>query len=326
MTVSTPGGTSTTQGARRPVPHTDLEVFPVTLGGNVFGWTADEEASFAVLDAYVAGGGNFIDTADVYSAWVPGHSGGESESVLGRWMAARGNRDDLVIATKVGSHAAVPGLSRSSIRTGVQASLQRLGTDRIDLYYAHRDDPDTPQEETVAAFGELVAEGAVRYVAASNYTPERLTSALRIADGLGVARFVALQPLYNLVNRDAYEGELASAVAAEGLGCVPYAALAGGFLTGKYRDGGAAVDSPRAANATKRLDDRGRAVLAALDEVSEQTGTSPTVVSLAWLAAQPTVVAPIASASRVEQVPDLLAGATLALTADQLALLDTASR
>ncbi len=308
------------------IGRSDLELsLPLSLGGNVFGWTSDEQASFAVLDAFAAAGGTLVDTADAYSAWVDGNSGGESETVLGRWMASRGNRDDVLVATKVGKHPQLEGLSRATIRAGVHASLQRLQTDRIDLYYAHADDPGTPLEETVAAFGELVAEGTVRAVAASNYSAHRLAEALRIADETGVARFEALQPHYNLVHRDEYEGDLAAVVAENELSCLPYSSLASGFLTGKYRDGSAAVDSPRASGAGRYLDDRGRRVLAALDAVAAAHGVSVTTVSLAWLAAQPTVVAPIASARSAEQLVDLVAVGGLTLTDAELRSLGDAA-
>jgi aryl-alcohol dehydrogenase-like predicted oxidoreductase len=315
----------TSTALQRTIPGTDLSVFPLSLGGNVFGWTSDEQASRRVLDAFVDGGGDFVDTADGYSHWVPGNSGGDSETIIGNWLAARGRRDDLVIATKVGSWSEAKGLSRETIRRGVEGSLRRLRTDHIDLYYAHRDDPDTPQEETVAAFAELIAEGKVRAVAASNFTADRLSASLRIAGELGVPGYVALQPHYNLVERGDFEGELRDVVAAAGLATIPYYALASGFLTGKYRGGATDSDSPRASGAAAYLDDRGRRVLAALDDVAALTGASVTTVSLAWLAAQPTVLAPIASASKVEQVPDLLASASLSLTSEQLAALDAAS-
>lgn len=304
---------------------TDLDVLPLNLGGNVFGWTADVDASRAVLDAFVGAGGSFVDTADVYSQWVDGNAGGESETVIGDWMAARGNRDRVVVATKVGQLAPHQGNSRASVQGGIEDSLRRLRTDYVDLYYAHRDDPDTPLEETVAAFGEVVAQGKARYVAASNFTAERLAEALRIADELGVARFVALQPHYNLVHRAEYEGPLQELAVREGIGVLPYSSLASGFLTGKYRDGGAAVDSPRAGGAARYLDDRGRRVLAALDEVAAAHGTSVTAVSLAWLRSQPGVVAPIASARTPEQLDDLLAGARLDLTGDEVTALTTAA-
>ncbi|MBW0256038.1 aldo/keto reductase [Cellulomonas sp. PS-H5] len=304
---------------------TDLDVLPLNLGGNVFGWTADEQASFAVLDAFAEAGGSFVDTADVYSEWGDGHEGGESEATIGRWMAARGNRADVVVATKVGKLSTRRGTSRAAVRAAIDDSLKRLGTDYVDLYYAHEDDQDTPLEETVAALGEVVADGKARYVAASNFSPERLAEALRIADDLGVARFVALQPHYNLVHRGAYEGPLQELAVREGLGVLPYSSLASGFLTGKYRDGSPAVDSPRAGSAGRYLDDRGRRVLAALDAVAAAHGTSVTAVSLAWLRVQPGVVAPIASARSVEQLPDLLAGATLELADDEVTALSDAS-
>ncbi|MGX6449624.1 aldo/keto reductase, partial [Patulibacter sp. S7RM1-6] len=247
---------------------TDLDVFPLNLGGNVFGWTADEETSFAVLDAYVDGGGNFVDTADGYSHWVAGHSGGESEAIIGRWLRRRGRRDDVVIATKVSTKPDRKGLARENVLAAADESLERLGTDHIDLYYAHYDDADTPLEETLGAFDELVRAGKVRYVAASNYSAERLTEALTVQEREGLAPWVALQPHYNLVERTGYEdGGLRDVAERAGLAVLPYYALASGFLTGKYRDADAAGDSPRAPGATAYLDDRGRRVLAALDEV-----------------------------------------------------------
>jgi aryl-alcohol dehydrogenase-like predicted oxidoreductase len=304
---------------------TSLDVFPLSLGGNVFGWTADEVQSRAVLDAYVAAGGNFIDTADSYSAWVPGNVGGESESIIGNWLAARGRRDDIVLATKVSRHSDARGLSRASIRRGVEASLRRLQTDHIDLYYAHYDDPDTPLAESVAALGELVTEGKVRYVAASNHSAARIEESLKIADQLGVARYTAVQPHYNLVHRGDVEGELADLAARENLGLIPYYALASGFLTGKYRDADDAGSSPRSGAALAYLDDRGRRVLAALDQVAAAHSASVTTVSLAWLASRPNVVAPLASARTVEQLPDLIASAALHLTDDELDALTAAS-
>ena len=300
----------------------ELEIFPLSLGGNVFGWTADEASSFSILDAFVAGGGNFIDTADVYSAWVPGHHGGESETIIGNWVRQRGNRDRVIIATKVASHAEAPGASRASIEKGIEASLRRLQTDYIDLYYIHRDDPETPLEETISALNDLVVAGKVRAIAASNFKADRLAEALRISDETGAARFVALQPHYNLVYRQEFEGDLAAVVEAVGLSTIPYSSLASGFLTGKYRDDDTGRDtSPRAGGARKYLDDRGRAVLAALDEIARNHDVEVGTVALAWLRQQPTVVAPIASASTVEQVPGLLASATLGLTAEELACL-----
>jgi aryl-alcohol dehydrogenase-like predicted oxidoreductase len=299
---------------------TDLDVYRLCLGGNVFGWTADEDQSFAVLDAYAAAGGNFIDTADVYSAWVPGNSGGESETIIGRWLAARNNRDSMVIATKVGHGR---DLRRQAILEGAERSLERLQTDRIDLYYAHNDDPDTPFEESLGAFGELIREGKVRYVGASNLTAERLGEALEVAEREGLPAFVALQNEYNLVNRE-YERGPRPVVARSGLAMVPYYGLAAGFLTGKYRPDGSAVDSPRAAGAVARLDEHGLAVLAALDEVAGAHQTTQAAVALAWLLAQPTVVAPIASARTVAQLDELLAFPSLELSASELETLSRA--
>jgi aryl-alcohol dehydrogenase-like predicted oxidoreductase len=305
--------------------RTDLDVYPLCLGGNVFGWTADEEASFAILDRYAAAGGNFVDTADSYSAWVPGHVGGESETIIGRWMAARGNRDQMVVATKVGRLKGMADLHAETIRKGCEDSLRRLQTDRIDLFYAHADDnPEIPLEETMAAFDELVHAGKVRYVAASNYEVGRLQEALEVSRRDGLAEYVALQPQYNLVERD-YEDGLRDLCADEGLACVPYFSLAMGFLTGKYRPG-TEVDSPRAGGASKYLDERGQRVLDALDEVAAAHGTSDAAVAIAWLREQPTVAAPIASARTPAQLAEILPGAELQLTQDELERLSAASR
>ncbi|MFG3130448.1 aldo/keto reductase [Streptomyces tendae] len=309
----------------RKLGSSDLEVFPLALGGNVFGWTADRNESFAVLDAYTAAGGNFVDTADSYSAWVDGNSGGESETVLGQWLAARGNRDDVVLATKVSQHPQYPGLSAANIKAAADASLRRLGTDRIDLYYTHFDKPEVPVEEIIGALDELVKAGKVRYIAASNISAERLAASLEFSDREGLARYVALQPHYNLVSRDTYEGELRDLAEQAGLAAVPYYALAAGFLTGKYRPG-TAVDSPRAGGAAKHLGtERGRRVLAALDEIAAAHEAPVATVALAWLAARPTVAAPIASARTVEQLPALLGVAELSLTEDEVGRLTQAS-
>ncbi|MFC8307912.1 aldo/keto reductase [Streptomyces olivaceus] len=309
----------------RPLGSSDLQVFPLALGGNVFGWTADLDQSFAVLDAYTAAGGNFVDTADVYSAWGEGLSGGESETVLGKWLAARGNRDGVVLATKVGQHPEYPGLSAANIKAAADASLRRLGTDHIDLYYTHYDKPEVPVEEIIGALDELVRAGKVRHIAASNISAGRLAASLDFSEREGLARYVALQPHYNLVSRDTYEGGLRDLAARTGLAAVPYYALAAGFLTGKYRPG-AAVDSVRAGGAAKHLEsERGRRVLAALDEVAGAHDAPVATVALAWLAAQPTVAAPIASARTVEQLPALLGVAELSLTEDEVARLTRAS-
>ncbi len=309
----------------RPLGTSGLHVFPLALGGNVFGWSADEKTSFAVLDAYAAAGGNFVDTADVYSAWVDGNEGGESETVIGRWLAARGNRSDVVVATKVGALAPLNGLSAPTVKAAAEASLRRLGTDYIDLYYTHFDDETVPVEEIVTALDQLVKEGKVRAVAASNISPERLRASLDFAEAEGLARYVALQPEYNLVAREKYEGPLLDTAAEAGLAAVPYYGLASGFLTGKYRPG-RSVDSVRAPRAGAFAETaRGQAVLAALDEVAEAHGAEPATVALAWLASRPTVTAPIASARTVEQVPALVAAAGLTLTDAELARLTTAS-
>ena len=276
----------------------DLDASRLGLGANTFGWTADRDAAFAVLDAYVEAGGNFVDTADSYGrqSFV-----GASETIIGEWFAARGRRDDVILATKVGSLASRPGLSAATITAAVDDSLRRMQTDHIDLYWAHKDDPDTPQEETLAAFDGLVRAGKVRAIGASNFKPDRLASALAIAEREGLAAYVALQPHYNLMERAEFEALLLPVLTEHGLSCVPYYGLAKGFLTGKYRPG-SVVDSPRAAGATSYLDERGLTVLAALDEVAAAHGVPVAAVALAWLAAQPTVVAPLASARSVDQL------------------------
>jgi aryl-alcohol dehydrogenase (NADP+) len=310
---------------RNRIRCTDLTVFPLCLGGNVFGWTADEEASFAVLDAYVDAGGNFVDTADSYPAWVDGHSGGESETVIGRWLARRGRRDDVVIATKVGRTPGRMGLSAANIRACAEDSLRRLGVDHIDLYYAHADDPGTPLDESLAAFNGLMTAGHVRHIAASNYSAPRLTDALAAGRALGAARYAGLQVHYNLVHRREYEAELAALCAREGLSCLPYSALADGSLTGKYRPGRDLPASERAEDAASYLTNHGIAVLDALDMVAGRTGTSVAAVSLAWLLRQPGVAAPVASARTPEQLDELLGGIDLVLSQDDLALLDGAT-
>ncbi|MET8159508.1 aldo/keto reductase [Sphaerisporangium sp. NPDC005289] len=307
------------------IGSSDLEVSPLCLGGNPFGWTADERTSFAVLDAFAGAGGNFVDTADMYSFRVPGNRGGESETIIGRWLKARGNRDQMVIATKVGALPGFDGLRPETIRRAADDSLRRLGLDHIDLYYAHVDDPDTPLAETLGAFDELVRSGKVRYIAASNYTAARLSAALETSDREGLARYVALQAEYNLVQRETYERELAPTVARTGLVCLPYVALARGFLTGKYRPGGPRVDSPRADQARAHLDGNGPAVLAALEEVAAARHTTMAAVALAWLSVQPTVAVPLAGARNPAQLADLLPYLTLRLAADEIALLDRVS-
>jgi aryl-alcohol dehydrogenase-like predicted oxidoreductase len=308
----------------RNIPATDLVVHPLCLGGNVFGWTVDEAESFAILDTYAAAGGNFVDTADGYSQWVPGHRGGESEEIVGRWMAARGNREEVVVATKVGSKSDRKGLAAANVRAATEESLQRLQTDRIDLLYTHRDDEVTAPEETLAALDELVHEGKVLHVAASNVSPARLEEAMAASAREGFVRYVALQPHYNLVERD-YENGLADVCRRHDLGCLPYFALAKGFLTGKYRPGAGHVESQRAKGAGAYLDERGERVLAALDAGAAAHDVPVAAVSLAWLAAQPTVVAPIASARTPDQLAELMAMVDLELSVDELRALDEAS-
>jgi aryl-alcohol dehydrogenase-like predicted oxidoreductase len=304
----------------RPIGSTDLHVFPLCLGGNVFGWTIDEAESFAVLDAYAAAGGNFIDTADTYSSWVPGHVGGESETIIGRWMRSRGNRHRMIVATKVGFLPTLKGLSPATIRAAADHSLTRLGTDRIDLYYAHGDDPDTPLVDTLRAFDELVRAGKVRFVAASNYTAPRLAEALAVSAREGLASYVALQPHYNLVHRDEYEGALRDVCMRAGLSCLPYFGLACGFLTGKYRPG-ITVESQRAGGASKYLDARGERMLSVLQRVSSAHGTTMAATALAWLLADETIAAPLASARTPGQLADLVPAVDLHLTDDEIAAL-----
>ncbi|MBN6052065.1 aldo/keto reductase [Nonomuraea sp. RK-328] len=307
----------------RVIGNTDLSVFPIALGTNVFGWTAGRQEAFAVLDAYVEGGGNFLDTADVYPHWATGES--TSELIIGEWLRERGNRESIVLATKVGMLEGVRGLAADTVRAAVEGSLRRLRTDYIDLYWAHVDDRDTPLAETLGAFDALVREGKVRHIGASNYEADRLAEALKVSDDLGLARYVALQQQYNLVERG-YEGELRDVVAREGLSSTPWSSLARGFLTGKYRPG-ATIDSPRAERAREYLDtERGPRTVEALVRVASARGVEPASVALAWLAAQPTVTAPIASARDVGQLRPLLEAAALKLGDAELRLLDEASR
>jgi len=301
------------------IPRTELQVFPVCLGGNVFGWTADVRQSEAVLDGFTAGGGNFVDTADMYSEWADGNSGGESETIIGDWMAAKGNRADMVVATKVFSLSTRPGLSRANIVAAADDSLRRLKTDYIDVYYAHQDDPSVPMEETLAAFTELVTAGKVRYIAASNFSGDRLREAIATSRTNGLAEYVALQNLYNLVERSAFESDSVPALTELGISAVPYYGLASGFLTGKYQPG-VRVDSARAEDIEPFDNPEGWAVLANLETVAAELDATPAGVALAWLRAQPTVSVPIASARTVEQLAPLLDVVHLSPT--QLALLN----
>ena len=314
----------------RRLGRSGLRVAALCLGGNTFGWTTDQPASEAVLDAYVEAGGNFIDTADVYSRWAPGNKGGESETVLGTWMTARRNREAVVIATKVmgpmGPGPNDTGLSRRHIVHGVEASLRRLGTDYIDLYQAHWDDRDTPLEETLRAFDDLVGQGKVRYIVASNYHAWRLACALGESDRRGYVRYESLQPKYNLVFRDEYERELEPLCLEQGVGVIPYSSLGSGFLTGKYRRDAALPATARAAGVQKAyMTNRGFRVLAAVEQVAAGLGRTPAQVALSWLAHRPGITAPIASATSVAQLKELLAGIDLGLDEEATATLDRAS-
>ena len=297
-------------------------VHPLCLGGNVFGWTADEQESFAVLDSYVEAGGNFIDTADVYMAAAEGNSGGESETILGRWMSARENRDEVVLATKLGKLAGLDDLRPETIRRALEASLGRLGTDHVDLLYAHADDPDTPLADTLGAFTELIGEGKVGAIGASNYSAARLSEALEVSRREELAAYVCLQPLYNLMERGAYEDELREVCEREELTSLPYYGLASGFLTGKSRSGG---ESRRGAPREEYSGERGERVLDALEQVAGDHGVAPAAVALAWLHHQPTVSAPIASARTTDQLADLMPMATLELSSGELEALGDAS-
>lgn len=296
------------------------------LGGNVFGWTADEEESFAVLDAFVKAGGLMVDTADVYMASVPGLRGGESEEIIGRWLAARGTRNEVTLATKVGMHPEFKGLRPDTIRSALEASLRRLGVDRIDVYYAHLDDPETPLAESLAALDELVREGKVGRLGASNYSPARLREALELSARHGWARFEFVQAHYNLVRRETFEAELRPVLIDHDVVALPYYSLAQGFLTGKYRTPGSG-DSVRSRAAERYLADaRGPRVLGVLDRLSAKHRAAPAAIALAWLREQPTVGAPLASARTLAQLPDLVASREVVLDADDLTDLDAASR
>jgi len=306
------------------IPETDLVVHPLCLGTNIFGANTDEAQSHDVLDAYSAHAGNFIDTADMYNQWVPGHVGGESESIIGSWMKARGNRADMVIATKVSKMAQRPGLSPANIFAACEESLNRLQTDYIDLYYSHEDDLEVPMEETLAAYGQLIAEGKVRYIAASNFSPERLRFAMKVSEENYLPSYIAVQDLYNLVDRTTYENGMAAVVAEFGISNLPFYGLARGFLSGKYRPGVTEVDSKREAGAREYATDKGYAVIASMDEVSKMHNGAPlSAIALAWLRAQPTVSAPIASARTVAQLKEIIQ--IIELTDDEISLLNTVS-
>jgi aryl-alcohol dehydrogenase-like predicted oxidoreductase len=311
----------------RTLGHSGLTTTPLILGGNVFGWTADQATSFAILDAFVAGGGRMIDTADGYSRWVPGHRGGESESIIGAWLASRGRRDDVLIATKVGAPMdGTKGLAPGRIASSIEGSLKRLRTDYVDLYFAHYDDPDTPFEATLEAFDRLVRAGTVRAIGASNHDASRLAEALDVSAALGLASYSVLQPEYSLVARSRFEGPLQHLCLMRGLAAVPYYSLASGFLTGKYRRMDDIAGRARGTAVSRYLNAFGLGVLGAVETVAAEAAATPAQVALAWLAAQPAVAAPIASATTVDQVRELIGALRLTLTPDQLARLDAASR
>ena len=304
-----------------------LQVSPLCFGGNVFGWTADEATSFKLLDAWVDAGLNFIDTADVYSRWVPGHSGGESETIIGKWLKKSGKRDKVVIATKVGKDMgdAKVGLAPAYIRSAVEASLKRLQTDVIDLYQSHDDDAKTPLAETMGAYADLIKAGKLRAIGASNFTAARLSEALAVSEAHGLPRYECLQPLYNLVERPAYEAELEAVCVQHGLGVINFFALASGFLSGKYRTAADLNQSPRGEGAAKYLNAHGLGVLAALDSVAARLNSTPAQVALAWQIARPSITAPIASATSLDQLKGLVAAASLKLDADAIRSIDLAS-
>jgi len=314
----------------RRLGRSDLDVSKLCLGGNVFGWTVDEAMSFRLLDAWVDAGMNFVDTADVYSRWVHGHAGGESETILGKWFRQSGKRNRVVLATKVGMAMgdtdADKGLAKARIRSAVEASLRRLRTDVIDLYQAHTDDATTPLEETLAAFAELIREGKVRAIGASNYSAPRLSEALAVSADAGLPRYETLQPLYNLMERPAYEDALEQVCVDNKLGVLNYYALASGFLTGKYRSSADLGKSVRSGGAKKYLDDRGKAVLGALDVVAGTLGATPGQVALAWQIARPSITSPIASASTPAQLDELVGAARLRLDTPSIELIDRATR
>ncbi|WP_343688063.1 aldo/keto reductase [Chitinophaga sp.] len=310
------------------IGKTDLQVAPINFGGNVFGWTLDEKQSFEILDAFVNAGFNFIDTADTYSWWAEGNKGGESEAIIGKWMKARGNRDQIILATKVGARNREhkEDVSKAHILKSVDESLQRLQTDHIDLYYTHFDDNVTPVEETLSAYDEIIKAGKVRYIAASNLTPERLTESLKLAETKGLPRYQALQPHYNLVERTNFETKYQPVAKEYGLSVMPYWSLAAGFLTGKYRSEEDFKKSVRGEGVRKYLNEKGIGVLNALDKVAAKHDSKPATVALAWLLAQPTIAAPIVSATSQQQLETLVAAPALQLDAEDLGLLDTASK
>ncbi len=313
---------------KRQLGQSSLHVYPITFGGNVFGWTVDEKTSFDLLDRFVGQGFNFIDTADVYSRWHPGNSGGESEAIIGKWLKARGNRDKVILATKLGIEMGPgkKGLSRQYMMQAVEASLRRLQTDYIDLYQSHRDDPDTPIEETLSAYADLIRQGKVREIGASNFTADRLAESLKISSEKGLPRYQSLQPLYSLVERGEFEGPLEALCLREKIGVIGYYSLASGFLTGKYRSKADAEGRIRGSRVEKYLNEYGFGVIRALDDVARRYNARPGQIAIAWLIARPSVTAPIASATSLAQLDELMAAAEIQLDAAAIEQIDAASK
>ena len=312
---------------KRKLGKTGLEISPLVFGGNVFGWTVDQATSFKLLDAFFAAGFNSVDTADVYSKWVPGHAGGESEIIIGEWMKRCGNRSKIIVATKVGMDmgGGKKGLSKSHILHSVELSLRRLQTDYIDLYQSHVDDPDTPLEETLEAYAELIKQGKVRAIGASNHKAERFAAALDASKNSSLPAYQTLQPNYSLIERAEYESHLEPLCEKEGLGVINYFPLAGGFLSGKYRSESDAAGKARARNVTKYLNERGLKILGALDQVAKKYNATPARISLAWLLARPSITAPIVSATNLEQLKDLISSVELMLDQDSIKFLNQSS-
>ena len=312
---------------KRKLGNSGLEVAPLAFGGNVFGWTTDEPTSFALLDAFVDAGFNLIDTADIYSTWVEGNKGGESETILGKWLTYSGKRDKVVIATKVGKEMGpnLQGLSKAYIMQAVEASLKRLQTDYIDLYQSHADDPDTPLEETLEAYDQLIKQGKVRAIGASNYSAERLGQSLKVSEQSGYPRYESLQPLFNLYNREDYEKELEPLCREKGIGVISYFSLASGFLAGKYRSAADLSNRARGSFVEKYLNERGFRILDALDEVAQEHNITPAQVTIAWLVSHPGITAPIASATNLEQLKELLEATTIELSSAAIDRLNQAS-
>ena len=312
---------------KRKLGNSGIKIYPLAFGGNVFGWTVTESMSFTLLDAFVEAGFSLIDTADVYSRWVPGHNGGESETIIGKWLKRSGKREKVLIATKVGKEMGPnrKGLSKSYIMRAVEDSLQRLQTDYIDLYQSHADDPETPLEETLAAYAQMTREGKVRIIGASNYTAERLTQALQVSENQGYPTYQSLQPLYNLYDRADYEKELEPICREKGLGVISYFSLASGFLTGKYRSEGDVAKSARRDMVKKYLNERGLRILEALDRVAQQYDVTPATVALAWLINRPGITASIASATNLDQLSELIEATKFKLNLSSIDLLNQAS-